>query len=51
MATATRNNKKAMNIAFSILGVPANLKDKQSPFQKKIDVEINKSNKYGYSSK
>lgn len=35
-----RPNKKAEKIAFNILGTPANIKDRKSAFQKKIDNKV-----------
>jgi len=40
MATMPRYNKKATQIAFKILGVPANMKEKRTKEQKKINQRL-----------
>lgn len=41
MPVAMRPNKKARDIAWAILGVPANIKYSKSAFSKKIDKKLN----------
>lgn len=36
MPAMPRSNKKAQKVAWSIIGVPANIKYSKSPFSKKI---------------
>ena len=40
MPTAPRSDKKAKKIAFKILGVPANMKDQETPKKKKINKRL-----------
>ena len=41
MAVMLRPNKKATKIAWSILGVPANIKYDKSAFSEKIEKQLN----------
>lgn len=40
MPVAPRFNKKATKIAFSILGIPENIKNKKTALQRKIDQKL-----------
>lgn len=44
MPAAPRIKGKAAQIAFSVLGVPANLKQKKSAHQKEIDRQLQAQN-------